>query len=209
MVEEQLIRRGVSDGNVLAAFRRVERHKFVSQELRKRAYDDSPLPIACEQTISQPYMVAMMTQCLQPGKNGRVLEVGTGSGYQTAILAELCGEVYSVERLSVLAESAGKLLTELGYRNIHIKVGDGTLGWEEFSPYEGIIITAGAPAVPPTVIKQLKEDGTIVIPVGGQPSQILTVGRKHGGTIIMNEVCGCVFVPLIGQEGWNEGSNGL
>lgn len=204
MVEEQLISRGIKDKRVLDAFRKVPRHEFVSKELKDSAYIDSPLPIGEGQTISQPYMVALMTECLCLKGQERVLEIGTGSGYQTAILAELAKEVYSVERIEILALRARQTLEILGYKNIKIKIDDGTLGWPEFSPYEGIIVTAAAPKVPPPLIEQLKDGGLLVIPLNGRFSQILTVIEKTKDKLKVNEVCSCVFVPMIGKYGWNE-----
>lgn len=150
-------------------------------------------------------MVALMTECLRLKGGERVLEVGTGSGYQAAILAELVKEVYSVERFEGLADTARKKLDSLGYRNIKIKVGDGTLGWEEEAPYDGIIVTAGAPGIPESLVKQLKDGGKLVIPIGsGGFGQVLTVVEKIGKSIRTSEICGCMFVPLIGKEGWDK-----
>lgn len=202
MVDEQLIPRGIMDPHVLDAFRRVERHIFVPEKLRDFAYADHPLPVGGGQTISQPYMVALMTETLGLNGNERVLEIGTGSGYQAAILAELAKEVYSVERIETLSDSARKALEGLGYKNIRIMTGDGTLGWKEYAPYDGIIVTAGAPHIPESLITQLKDAGRLVIPLGGMFSQTLMVVTKKGGKIAAEEVCGCVFVPLIGKEGW-------
>ena len=202
MVEEQIVSRGINDRGVLDAFLKVPRHYFVSTESKDSAYSDYPLPIGENQTISQPYIVALMTQQLKLTGNERILEIGTGSGYQTAILAELAKEVYSIERLSRLAVQANRILNELSYNNIKIKTGDGTLGWEEFSPYDGIIVTAAAPEVPPPLIKQLKNNGRIVIPLGGVSSQTLTILEKNKDIIKTSGVCGCVFVPLLGEYGW-------
>ena len=204
MVEEQLVGRGISDERVLKAFRKVPRHKFVPGEYIEGSYDDNPLSIGSGQTISQPYMVALMTQCLGLMGGERVLEIGTGSGYQTAILAELACEVYSVERIADLSLGADKSMKELGYTNFNIKIGDGTLGWEEFAPYDGIIVTAGAPSMPGRLILQLKEGGRLVIPVGGSFSQVLTIAEKTVAGIKITPVCGCMFVPLIGKDGWRD-----
>lgn len=205
MVEEQLIVRGISDKRVLDAFRIVPRHEFVPKDFLQNSYNDYPLPIGDNQTISQPYMVALMTECLHLKGGERVLEVGTGSGYQAAILAELVKEVYSVERFEGLADTARKELDSLGYRNIKIKVGDGTLGWEENAPYDGIIVTAGAPGIPESLVKQLKDGGRLVIPIGGGTfGQVLTVVERIGKSIRTSEICGCMFVPLIGKEGWDK-----
>jgi len=204
MVEEQLIPRGISDYIVLDVFRKVPRHEFVPKELAASAYNDYPLPVGENQTISQPYMVALMTECLALKGQDKVLEIGTGSGYQAAILAELAKEVYSVERFQALADDARKVLDSLGYKNIKIKVGDGTLGWEEHAPYDGIIVTAGAPGIPESLVRQLKDGGRLVIPVGGDGfGQILTLVEKQGTSIKTKEICGCMFVPLIGKEGWS------
>lgn len=204
MVDQQLIPRGISDKRVLEVFRGVQRHEFVSSSVLKEAYADHPLPIGQGQTISQPYMVALMTECLRLKGDETVLEIGTGSGYQTAILAELAKEVYSIERLEILAEKAKETLDRLGYKNIKINVGDGTLGWEDYAPYDGILVTAGAPNVPESLIKQLNKNGRLVIPVGGTFSQVLTVVEKKKGKTFSTEVCGCVFVPLVGKEGWKD-----
>lgn len=202
MVDEQIVGRGITDSRVISAFRKVPRHAFVPEAFRDSSYGDHPLPIGSGQTISQPYMVALMTACLGLQGGETVLEIGTGSGYQTAVLAEIAGQVYSVERFDKLADNAEKLLARLGYANCLIKTGDGTLGWEEHAPYDGIIVTAGAPAIPGSLTAQLKDGGRLVIPVGGRWEQALTVVRKTGSGIGRTEVCGCVFVPLIGKEGW-------
>ena len=204
MVKKQLIARGIKDGKVLEVFRRLKREKFVPPEVQKDAYEDFPLPIGEGQTISQPYMVALMTQCLELRGEERVLEIGTGSGYQTAVLAELAKEVYSVERINSLAQRTGKLLRKLGYTNIRILVANGTLGWEEFSPYDRILVTAGAKEVPQPLLSQLKEGGIMVIPVGDMYSQELEVIRKEEDSIKTETVEKCVFVPLIGMHGWKE-----
>lgn len=205
MVEEQLLPRGISDEKVLAAFRAVERHEFIPQDEREFAYEDHPLPIGEGQTISQPYMVALMTQCLDLKGTERVLEIGTGSGYQAAILAHLAKEVCSVERIAPLAREAGAALKRLGFGNIKIKVADGTLGWEEYAPYDRIVVTAAAPEIPDLYIKQLNAGGKLVIPVGARFSQVLTlVEKKPDESIIASDVCGCVFVPLVGKQGWRE-----
>ena len=204
MVMEQLIPRNISDKLILEAFRKVPRHEFIPQELRHSAYNDYPIPIGEGQTISQPYMVALMTESLGLQGTEKVLEIGTGSGYQAAILAELAREVYSVERFQSLAERAGETLDALGYKNIRIKTADGTLGWPDFAPYDRILVTAAAPAAPDSLIKQLNEKGRLVIPIGGRFSQSLTIIEKTNTGISSREVCGCVFVPLIGEEGWRE-----
>jgi len=204
MVKKQLITRGIEDERVLEVFRRLKREKFVPPEARKDAYEDFPLPIGEGQTISQPYMTALMTQRLELKGEEKVLEIGTGSGYQTAILAELSKEVYSVERISSLAQGAKRLLRKLGYTNIRILVTDGTLGWEEFSPYDRILVTAGTKEVPAPLLAQLKNGGIMVIPVGDIYSQELEVIRKEKDNIRTKTVEKCVFVPLIGMYGWKE-----
>ncbi len=204
MVEQQLIPRGISNERVLEAFRTVERHVFIPAELRDSAYEDHPLPIGEGQTISQPYMVALMTQCLDLKGDEKILEIGTGSGYQAAILATIVKEVYSVERVELLAKRAESALKKLGYNNVKIKVGDGTLGWKEYAPYDGIIVTAAAPKIPDTYMEQLSVGGKLVIPAGEMYSQVLTVVEKKTDGIRAREICGCVFVPLLGKEGWKE-----
>lgn len=204
MVEGQLIPRGISDKRVLEAFLRVERHEFVPADLREDAYRDHPLPIGEGQTISQPYMVALMTQCLGLTGKEKVLEIGAGSGYQAAILANLAKEVYSVERIGSLAKRAGETLKRLGYNNVKVEISDGTLGWEEYAPYDGIVVTAAAPDIPPPYIEQLKEGGRLIIPAGSMFTQVLTVIEKKKDALRTSEVCGCVFVPLVGKYGWKK-----
>lgn len=203
MVQEQLIPRGIKDPRALHAFSKIERHKFIPENLRNAAYADFPLPIGEGQTISQPYIVALMTESLNLTGNDKVLEIGTGSGYQTAILAELAGEVYSIERFELLAERAQTILRELGYKNIKIKVGDGTLGWQEASPFDRIIITASSPKIPLPLIDQLADNGKLILPLGESFSQVLTLVEKKEGKLKSIDVCGCVFVPLIGKYGWS------
>lgn len=203
MVDYQLVRRGIRDPAVLAAMRKIARHRFVPQHLQMLAYEDQPLPIDRQQTISQPYMVALMTEALALSKNDRVLEVGTGSGYQAAVLAELCSEVYTVEKIPDLAEKAAAVLQQLGYGNIIIKVADGTRGWPENQPYNGIIVTAGAPHVPQPLLDQLAEGGRLVIPVGDHElQQLLRLTRTPDG-IVKEDLGGCRFVPLRGEYGWS------
>jgi len=199
MVEEQLIPRGIKTPRVLDAFYKVERHKFIPEALRTSAYADFPVPIGEGQTISQPYIVALMTECLDLKGEEKVLEIGTGSGYQAAILAELVREVYTVERFEVLAKGAESVFNELGYKNITIKVSDGTLGWTEVAPFDRIIITAASPRIPLPLTEQLKESGKLILPLGESFSQVLTVAEKKKGRFESVEVCGCVFVPLIGK----------
>lgn len=204
MVREQLVPRGIIEENVLSVFRKVPRHEFVPESETGSAYGDYPLPIGEGQTISQPYMVAAMTELLDLKKSDKVLEIGTGSGYQAAILAELANEVYSVERVQPLADRARENLKKLGYTNVKIKVGDGTLGWGENAPYDAIVVTAGSPEVPKSLLEQLNEGGRLAIPVGGRYSQMLTKAQKIKGKIKVTNVCGCVFVPLIGSQGWDK-----
>ena len=205
MVERQLKGRGIRDPRVLAAFAKVPRHLFVERGIMDRAYDDNPLPIGEGQTISQPYMVAIMTEALGLAGNERVLEIGTGSGYQAAILAGLCEKVFTVERVDKLARKARQVLDELKYQNIAIKIGDGTLGWQEFAPYDRIIVTAGAPGIPKAYWDQLAEGGTIAIPVGDRYTQSLRLVAKRNGRQVIADKGGCMFVPLIGKDGWANG----
>ena len=205
MVRTQLEARQIKDERVLDAMRSVPRHEFVPKELWIRAYGDHPLPIGQGQTISQPYMVALMTEQMHLEKSHTVLEIGTGSGYQAAILAELVTHVFSVERVPELAAHARRILDKLGYRNIILRTGDGTLGWKEFAPYDRIMVTAGAPDVPESLIEQLAEEGRIVIPIGNTIVQTLVVVKKKGKKIRKEEKCGCTFVPLIGDQGWENG----
>ena len=204
MVQEQLIARGIKDERVLNAFYKVERHKFIPQDLWVSAYADFPVPIGESQTISQPYIVALMTECLKLTGKERVLEIGTGSGYQAAILAELTKEVYGIERFEKLAKKAGQILNELGYKNIKLKTDDGTLGWQEFAPFDRIIVTAAGPRIPLPLTEQLNDDGKLILPLGKSFSQVLTVVEKKEGKINSIDVCGCVFVPLVGKYGWRE-----
>jgi protein-L-isoaspartate(D-aspartate) O-methyltransferase len=205
MVENQLARRGIKEARLLAAMRRVPRHGFVPESLREQAYNDYPLPIGDEQTISQPYIVALMTEALELKETDRVLEIGTGSGYQAAILAELVAEVYTIDRLASLSAEAQKVLEALGYKNIHLKVGDGTLGWLEEAPFDAILVTAGAPQVPRPLTEQLALNGRLVIPVGDRFSQTLTLVRRTPEGLKHEYHGGCRFVRLIGEHGWEEG----
>lgn len=204
MVNTQLIPRGIKDERVLSAMKKVPRHLFVPEHLQHRAYDDMALSIGEGQTISQPYMVAIMTELLELTGKEKVLEIGTGSGYQAAILAELAKEVYSVERIEILAKRAREKFAALGYKNIYIRVANGTLGWEEMSPFDRIIITAGCPEIPEPLFRQLNEDGIIVAPVGDRFSQQLIKIKKSSGKILKQYHTPCVFVPLIGKYGWHE-----
>jgi len=202
MVEEQLALRGIKNQRVLEAFHKVERHKFIPLELRDSAYLDFPLAIGKGQTISQPYIVALMTECLELEGKEKVLEIGTGSGYQAAILAELAAQVYSIERFERLAESAKETLGAMGYTNIQIKTGDGTLGWPQEAPFDRIIITAASPSIPPPLVEQLKDGGRMILPLGEALSQTLILARKKNGELESRAICGCVFVPLVGQYGY-------
>lgn len=204
MVEEQLISRGIKDKRVLDAMGKVPRHIFIEEALRSRAYGDYPLPIGEKQTISQPYMVALMTEALELRGNEKVLEIGTGSGYQSAVLAELCDKVYSVERIKSLAIKAREHLDSLKYMNVAIKIFDGTYGWIEHAPYDAIIVTAGAPEIPQSLIDQLVISGRMVIPVGDEFSQVLVKVEKNKDGIKTTNICGCVFVKLVGNYGWKE-----
>ena len=202
MVEGQLIPRGIKDNRVLDAMRKVPRHLFVDEAFYGQAYGDFPLPIGEEQTISQPFMVAVMTEALELKDDERVLELGTGSGYQTAILAELCHKVFTMERISSLAGRARKVLDKLGYGNVVVRIGDGTLGWKEEALFDAIIVTAGAPEIPQPLIEQLKTGGRLVIPVGGEFMQSLIRVRKTENGVEKEDMGGCRFVKLIGEHGW-------
>lgn len=202
MVDEQLVRRGIRDQRVLDAFRVVPRHEFVPLESSHLAYSDGPLPIGERQTISQPYIVALMTELLGLEGNEKVLEIGTGSGYQAAILGELAQEVYTVERFEALANTAKKVLKDLGYSNVHVFNGDGSKGLPEEAPYDGIIVTAAAPVVPPPLLEQLSDGGRLVIPVGGSSGQILERWERHGESLTNDKLIPVAFVPLRGSEGW-------
>jgi protein-L-isoaspartate(D-aspartate) O-methyltransferase len=202
MVERQLKARGIRTPAVLEAMGSVPRHLFVPEHLREYAYEDGPLSIGEGQTISQPYMVALMTECLEPSPADTVLEIGTGSGYQTAVLAAIVSHVYSIERIASLAQRARKVLDELGYRNVTIVVGDGSLGLPGHAPFDGILVTAAAPEVPQPLIEQLATGGRLVIPVGGEYHQTLWKITRQSRGISREEITGCVFVPLIGTHGW-------
>lgn len=204
MVRTQLIPRGIKNERVLDAMRKVPRHLFIEGPMQQRAYDDMALSIGEGQTISQPYMVAVMTELLELKGREKVLEIGTGSGYQAAILAELAGEVYTVERVAALACRAEERFHSLGYKNIRIKIGDGTLGWPENSPFDRMIITAGTPKIPEPLIGQLSKEGIIVAPVGDRFSQQLLKIKKSEENILEEFHTPCVFVPLIGKYGWHE-----
>jgi protein-L-isoaspartate(D-aspartate) O-methyltransferase len=204
MVEKQIEARGVGDANVLAAMRKVPRHLFVSEALMDQAYNDFPLPIGEQQTISQPFIVAEMTQALQLGADDRVLEIGTGSGYQAAILAQIVFRVYTIERIHSLYVKARKMFDQLGYHNIVTRYSDGTSGWKDESPFDAIIVTAGAPQIPEVLVNQLAVGGRMVIPVGNQYVQeLVKLVRDEKGTHQTN-LGGCRFVKLVGEHGWSD-----
>ncbi|MBN1546144.1 MAG: protein-L-isoaspartate(D-aspartate) O-methyltransferase [Syntrophaceae bacterium] len=205
MVDTQIRARGVKDARVLAAMEKIPRHFFVDDGLIEQAHQDNPLPIGEGQTISQPYIVAMMTQAMEILKKDKVLEIGTGSGYQTAILAELADQVFSVERIAILASRARKCLDALGYFNVAIRVGDGTYGWREEAPFNAVIVTAGAPAIPQILIDQLAVGGRLVVPVGDRQMQTLfkiTRLSEDPADLKKENLGGCRFVDLIGDYAW-------
>lgn len=209
MVEQQIIARGVTDQRVIEAMKTVPRHLFVTAGLQGHAYSDSSLPIGEKQTISQPYMVAAMTAALELKGDERILEIGTGSGYQTAILATLAKRVYSIERIAVLAGRARKVLDQLHLSNVNIKIADGTLGWKEQAPFDGILVAAGSPEVPTYYLEQLEVGGKLVLPVGDRSQQVLIrVIRQADGSFINEQLMGCRFVPLIGEQGWQNDLEG-
>lgn len=204
MVETQIAARGICDERVLEAMRKVPRHLFVDEALRDQAYSDHPLPIAENQTISQPYIVALMTESLELKGGEKVLEIGTGSGYQLAILAELADRVFSIERYPDLGHRANSILRKLGYTNIIIRVGDGTLGWPDEAPFDGIIVTAGTPQIPQPLIDQLAMGGRLVVPVGDRFAQDLIQVRRVAEGIKKTNLGGVRFVNLVGKWGWKE-----
>jgi protein-L-isoaspartate(D-aspartate) O-methyltransferase len=205
MVIGQLLGRDIKDKNILDVFGRVPRHRFIDPKFYKDAYADFPLSIGSGQTISQPYMVALMAQLLDIKKSDRILEIGTGSGYQTAILAELANQVFSVERLKNLTENSSAILEEMGHKNIMLKTDDGTMGWKGFAPFDKIVVTAGGENVPEPLLEQLKSPGRLVMPVGPRISQkLLLLEKTDKGDILEKEICSCVFVPLIGKYGWKQ-----
>jgi protein-L-isoaspartate(D-aspartate) O-methyltransferase len=206
MVSEQVQRRGILDPRVLRAVGKVPRHLFVDEALVGRAYGDHPLPIGDGQTISQPYMVALMTEALELHGHERVLEIGTGCGYQTAVLAEVCGKVFSVERLKSLADRATRRLDSLGYYNVLVRVADGSLGWKEEAPFDAILVAAAAPTIPQALIDQLAPKGRLVVPVGDAYTQSLRKGVRGESGMQWTDLGGCVFVKLVGQQGWPNGS---
>jgi protein-L-isoaspartate(D-aspartate) O-methyltransferase len=202
MVETQLRKRGIHDARVLKAMGRIPRHEFVSQEFRSLAYGDHPIPIDESQTISQPFIIALMLQALSLDGSESVLEVGTGSGYQTALLAVLARFVYSIERYATLAHGAEPILARLGLSNLRVVVGDGTRGLREFAPFDAIVVSAAAPNVPPSLLDQLSSRGRMVIPVGPPQAQELQLVHKQDGKAVFEALDGCRFVPLIGAEGY-------
>jgi protein-L-isoaspartate(D-aspartate) O-methyltransferase len=202
MVEEQLVRRGITDQRVLDAMRRVPRHLFVDEALQARAYGDHPLPIGEEQTISQPYIVALMSSLLAVSADMKVLDVGAGSGYQTAVLAELARRVCAVERLPRLVQRARAVLERLGYSNVWIRVANGTLGWPDEAPFDRVLIAAGAPRVPAPLFDQLSEGGRLVMPIGDEEAQVLTIVEKVQGEMVTSVHGDCRFVPLVGRYAW-------
>jgi protein-L-isoaspartate(D-aspartate) O-methyltransferase len=198
MVKEQIVNRGVTEERVLAAMRKVPREQFVPDNLRDESYTDGPVPIGYDQTISQPYIVAFMTEQLHPQPTDRVLEIGTGSGYQAAILAELVAEVYSIEIVEPLAKTAEGTLQHLGYKNVHVKVGDGYKGWPEHAPFDAIIVTCAPDHVPQPLVDQLKESGRMIIPVGPRLAQELYLLEKQNGQLRQGAVLEVRFVPMMG-----------
>lgn len=204
MVQEQIVGRGISDSRIIAAMRKIPRHLFVDPGIVNRAYDDSALPIGNKQTLSQPCMAARMTEALSLAEDEKVLEVGTGSGYQTALLAELCFNVFSVEKLRALSRKARALLDRLEYHNIALHVGDGTIGWSEHAPYNAIIVTAGAPKAPKPLLDQLAIGGRLVIPIGDEQAQTLMRITRTRNSFKQEPLGECKFVKLLGKYGWRE-----
>jgi len=205
MIQQQLIDRGIRDELVIAAFRRVPRDRFFPEGSKHEAFADRAAPIGHGQTISQPYMTALMTQRLDLQKDHRVLEVGTGSGYHTAILAQLAGEIFTIDRVKPLLDEAWERLMELGIRNVHFRHGDGAIGWEDSAPFDRILIAAGAPVLPETMLmSQLADGGIAVLPVGTLEKQMLIEVRRQGDQLISTDICSCRFVKLLGLAGWTE-----
>ena len=204
MVKNQLIPRGIRDERVLEAMGKIHRHLFLEEALAGEAYNDHPVPIGEKQTISQPYIVALMTEALELKGDENTLEIGTGSGYQTAILAELSSRVHTIERITSLMVNARKLLARLGYTNILFKAFDGTLGWKEYAPFDAIMVTAGAPSLPGPLMDQLADNGLMIIPVGDRYSQELIKVTRKGDSMEQDNLGGCRFVNLIGVHGWSD-----
>jgi protein-L-isoaspartate(D-aspartate) O-methyltransferase len=204
MVKNQLASRGIADEGVLQAMGKIPRHLFISEALAGEAYNDHPVPIGEKQTISQPYIVALMTEALELKGKENTLEIGTGSGYQTAILAELSSRVYTIERIKSLLVDARKLLAQLGYSNVLFKAFDGTLGWREYAPFDAIMVTAGAPGLPEPLMDQLADNGRMIIPVGDRYTQELIKVTKKGENLEQESLGGCRFVNLIGIHGWKD-----
>ena len=204
MVKNQLVPRGITDQGVLGAMRKVPRHLFLEEALVGEAYNDHPLPIGHQQTISQPYIVALMTQALELTGKEKILEIGTGCGYQTAILAELSEKVYTIERIRLLMEEARALLAELNYLNVLFSAFDGTTGWKEYEPYDAIMVTAGAAKIPQPLLEQLADGGRMIIPIGDKRSQELIKITRDKDHYDKKSLGGCRFVDLIGIHGWNE-----
>jgi len=205
MIQQQVIDRGIRDERVLTALRSIPREKFFPEESRHEAYSDRTAPIGHGQTISTPHIVALMSQRLDVKPEHTLLEIGTGSGYQTAVLAKLAGQVYSIERVKPLLDIAFERLMDLGIRNVHFRHGDGTIGWSEQAPFDRILITAAAPVVPRAMLLgQLKDGGMAILPAGPDDDQMLVEVRRHGFDLKTTDICPCRFVKLIGKEGWNE-----
>jgi protein-L-isoaspartate(D-aspartate) O-methyltransferase len=204
MVKTQLVPRGIKNPRVLKVMGKIPRNLFIEEALSGEAYNDHPLPIGHKQTISQPYIVALMTEALELTGDEKVLEIGTGSGYQTAILADLSRKVFTVERIRDLMVKARNILADLGYNNIMFKAFDGTLGWKEYEPYDAIMVTAGAPKIPEPLLDQLADGGRLIIPVGNRFSQELIKVTKKNGNIIQKNFGGCRFVDLVGVHGWKD-----
>ena len=202
MVRDQIVPRRISDERVLSAMRTVPRHRFVPPDLRHLAYADAPLPIGHRQTISQPYIVALMTSLLELKEDDKVFEVGTGSGYQAAILAHIANQVFTIERIGEIADKTRELFQELGLKNIHVVEGDGSLGLEEEAPFDAIIVTAAAPKVPEPLKEQLADGGRMVLPVGGRNGQILELWKRKGRKLEKDRLAPVAFVPLVGDQGW-------